>query len=75
MATYPILVRSIPAAVLGAALALCEIHGPYYARCFLEEHGVDSSVITELLDGDDGPTTAPQSKFPTEPWEAGSPGS
>jgi len=46
--------------VLAAGLALCRIHGPFYARCFLEEQGVDKDVITELLDSDDGPNTAPQ---------------
>jgi len=35
---------------LATALVLCQIHGPYYAQCFLEEHGVDSGVITELLE-------------------------
>jgi hypothetical protein len=53
--------------VLAAGLALCRIHGPFYARSFLEEQGVDKDVITELLDSDDGPTTAPQPKLPTEP--------
>jgi hypothetical protein len=35
--------------VLAAGLALCRIHGLFYARCFLEEQGVDKDVITELL--------------------------
>lgn len=38
-----------PAALLASALVLFRIHGHYYARCFLEEHGIDSDVITELL--------------------------
>jgi hypothetical protein len=37
------------AALLAAAMILCRLHGLFYARCFLEEQGVDKDVITELL--------------------------
>lgn len=60
MPTYPRSARSIPAALLAAGLALARIHGPYYARCFLEESGVDSGVITELLNEGDSPSSWPQ---------------
>lgn len=51
MPTYPNPASTIPAVLLAAGLALARIHGPYYAQCFLEDHGVDSSVIRELLEG------------------------
>jgi hypothetical protein len=50
MPTYQSPTPNVPAALLAAGLALARIHGSYYARCFLEENGIDSSVITELLD-------------------------
>ena len=65
MPTYQSPAPRIPAALLATALTLREIHGPYYARCFLEECGVDSSVITELLNEGDSVTSWPQ--YPTAP--------
>jgi hypothetical protein len=67
MAIYLIPRPALEFSILAVGMALCRIHGPYYARCFLEDHGVDKDVITELLDSDDGPTTAPQPQLPTEP--------
>lgn len=60
MCTYSSRLASIPAALLAAGLALARIHGPYYARCFLEESGVDSGVITELLNEGESPSSWPQ---------------
>ena len=57
MATYPIPAPYVPVALMAAGLVLYRIHGLYYARCFLEEHGIDSSVITELLDIADSPNS------------------
>jgi len=62
MPTYHCPTPDVPAMLLAAGLALARIHGSYYARCFLEENGVDSSVITELLDvGRPGPPVRPSS--------------
>jgi hypothetical protein len=49
MAIYLIPRPALEFSVLAVGIALCRIHGPYYARCFLEDHGVDKDVITELL--------------------------
>jgi hypothetical protein len=65
MPIYPNPAPSIPAALLAAGIALYRVHGAYYARCFLEDSGVDSSVITELLDTGNNPASWPQ--YPTEP--------
>jgi len=62
-----LLLRSLGSpSILAAGLALYRIHGPFYAKCFLEEQGVDKDVIIELLDSDDGLTTTPQPQQPTE---------
>jgi hypothetical protein len=49
MSAYPTANIS-PTALLAAALELAEVHGRPFAECFLQEHGIDESVICELLD-------------------------
>lgn len=50
METYPKPTVS-PTVLLAAAVVLGRMHGRYYATCFLQEYGVDETVICELLDG------------------------
>lgn len=41
-------------AILAAALLLQQLHGTEFAARFLQQHGFDDSVITELLGSSTG---------------------
>lgn len=61
METYPKPTVSLTA-LLAAAVVLGRMHGRFYATCFLQDYGIDESVICDLLDGLD--TDADRRRYP-----------